>query len=63
MTSLTTFAHEDTYKAVEKSNVHIMIQVGYESSWELRIVESYAEIINNFIKEIDSTEKVFIHFS
>jgi len=63
LTSLTAFAHEDTYKAVEKSNVHIMVQVGYESSLELRIVESYAEIINDFIKEIDSTEKVFIHFS
>jgi len=62
LTSWNVFAHEDTYKAVEKSNVHIMMQVGYESSWELRIVESYAEIINDFIKEIDSTEKVFIHF-
>ena len=56
-------AHEDTYKAVEKSNVHITIKVGYESSLELRIVESYAEIINDFIKEIDSTEKVFIQFT
>ena len=62
LTSLTTFAHEDTYKAVEKSNVHIQIQVGYESSWELLIIESYAEIINDFIREIDSTEKVFIQF-
>ena len=63
MSSLVAFAHEDTYKAVEKSNVHIMIQVGYKSSWELRIVESYAETINDFIREIDSTEKVFIHFN
>ena len=63
LTSLTTFAHEDTYKAIERSNVHIKIQVGYESSWELRIVESYVEIINDFIKEIDSKEKVFIQFS
>jgi len=63
LTSLTAFAHEDTYKAIEKSNVHIKIQVGYESSLELRIVESYAEIINDFIRKIDSTEKVFIQFS
>ena len=63
MTSLTAFAHEDTYKAVERSNVHITIQVGDESSWELRIVEAYAEIVNDFIREIDSTEKVFIQFS
>ena len=62
LTSLTAFAHEDTYKAVEKSNLHITIKVGYKSSLELRIVESYAEIINDFIKEIDSTEKVFIQF-
>ena len=61
--SFTAFAHEDTYKAVEKSNVHIMIQVGCKSSLELRIIESYAEIINDFIREIDSTEKVFIRFS
>ena len=60
--SLTAFSHEDTYKAVEKSNLHIMIQVGYKSSWELLIMESYAEIINDFIKEIDSTQKVFIRF-
>jgi len=63
LTSLTAFAHEDIYKAVEKTNVHIQIKVGYETSWELRIIESYAEIINDFIKEIDSTEKVFIYFS
>ena len=63
LTSLTAFAHEDTYKAVSRSNVHIKIQVGYESSWELRIVESYADIINDFIKEIDSKAKVFIQFS
>ena len=61
-TSLTAFAHMDTFKVFEKSNVDIIVRFGYESSLEPNIVESYAEIINDFIKEIDSTEKVFIHF-
>jgi len=63
LTSLSALAHQDKYIVVEKSNVSITIKVGYESSWELLIVESYAEIINNFIREIDFfTEKVFILF-
>ena len=36
--------------------------VGYEDSYQLKIVESYAPLINDFIKEIDSTQKVFIQF-
>jgi len=62
LTFLKATAHEDSHIAVERSNVHIRVQVGYEWSWELRIIESYAEIINDFIREIDSTEKVFIQF-
>jgi len=61
-TSLTTFAHEDTYMAIEKSNVHIKVRVGYKTSLNVSIIESYAEIINTFIREIDPTEKVFIQF-
>ena len=38
LTSLTAFAHEDTYKAVERSNVHIKIQVGYESAKSRSII-------------------------
>ena len=62
LNSWTAFAHEDTYRAVEKSNVHIKVCVGYETSLNLSMIEAFAEIINNFIKEIDSTEKVFIQF-
>lgn len=36
--------------------------VGYEDSYQLKIAESYAPIINDFIKEIDATQKVFIQF-
>lgn len=55
-------AHEDTYKAIELSNVHIKIMVGYESSFQLDIIESYAESINNFILNINPNQKVLIQF-
>lgn len=55
-------AHEDTYKAIQLSNLHLKVKVGYEDSYQLKIAESYAPIINDFIKEIDSTQKVFIQF-
>lgn len=55
-------AHEDTYKAIELSNVHIKIMVGYESSFQLDIIDSYAKTINEFIREINSEQKVFIQF-
>ena len=53
-------AHEDSYIAIEKSNVHFKIRVGYDESLNLSLIKSYAEIINRFIREIDSSEKVFI---
>ena len=56
------FAHEDTYKAIQLSNLHLKVMVGYDDSYQLKIAESYAPIINDFIKEIDSTQKVFIQF-
>lgn len=60
--SASIFAHEDTYKAIQLSNLHLKVKVGYEDSYQLKIAESYAPIINDFIKEIDSTQKVFIQF-
>ncbi len=60
--SISIFAHEDTYKAIQLSNLHLKIMVGYEDSYQLKIAESYAPLINDFIKEIDSTQKVFIQF-
>lgn len=36
--------------------------MGFEDSYQLKIAESYAPIINDFIKEIDSDQKVFIQF-
>lgn len=56
------FAHEDTYKAIQLSNLHLKVMVGYDDSYQLKIAETYAQIINDFIKEIDSTQKVFIQF-
>lgn len=56
------FSHEDTYKAIQLSNLHLKVKVGYEDSYQLKIAESYAPIINDFIKEIDSDQKVFIQF-
>lgn len=55
-------AHEDTYKAIELSNVHIKIMVGYESSFQLDIIESCAETINDFVRSINPYQKVFIQF-
>jgi len=60
--STSIFAHEETYKAIQLSNLHLKIMVGYEDSYQLKISESYAPLINDFIKEIDSTQKVFIQF-
>lgn len=60
--STSIFAHEDTYKAIQLSNLHLKIKVGHEDSYQLKIAESYAPIINDFIREIDSTQKVFIQF-
>ena len=56
------FAHEDTYKAIELSNLHIKVMVGFEPSYQLNIIEAYAKIINEFIVAIDRNEKVFIQF-
>lgn len=56
------FAHEDTYKAIELSNLHIKVMVGFGTSYQLNIIEAYAKIINEFILEIDRSEKVFIQF-
>ena len=61
--SMCIFAHEETYKAIQLSNLHLKIMVGYEDSYQLKIAESYAPLINDFIKEIDSTQKVFIQFN
>lgn len=55
-------AHEDTYKAIELSNVHIKIMVGYESSFQLDIIDAYAETINDFVRSINPYQKVFIQF-
>jgi len=57
------FAHEDTYKEIELSNVHIKIMVGYESSFQLDIINSYSEIINDFVREFNPEQKVFIQFN
>jgi hypothetical protein len=43
------FAHEETYKAIQLSNLHLKIMVGYEDSYQLKIAESYAPLINDFI--------------
>lgn len=58
----TAFAHEDSYISIDKSNIQIKVRVGYKNSLNVNIIESYAEIINSFTKEIDSAEKVFIQF-
>ena len=60
--SWTAFAHEDSFIAFEKSNVHIKLRVGFETSLNINIIESYVELINSFVQEIDSKEKVFIQF-
>jgi hypothetical protein len=56
------FANEDTYIAIELSNVHIKIMVGDESSIQLEIINSYAETINDFVNKINPSQKVFIQF-
>jgi len=60
--STSIFAHEDAYKAIQLSNLHLKVMVGYDDSYQLKIAESYAPMINDFINEIDSTQKVFIQF-
>ena len=60
--SISIFAHEDTYKAIQLSNLHLKVRVGFKDSYQLKIAKSYAPLINDFIKEIDSTQKVFIQF-
>lgn len=60
--SVSIFAHEDTYKAIQLSNLHLKVKVGFEDSYQLKIAKSYAPLINDFINEIDSTQKVFIQF-
>lgn len=57
------FAHEDYYEAVELSNLHLKIMVGYKSSPQLQIAKSYASAINDFVCEFAPTEKVFIQFN
>ena len=61
--SITVFAHEDTFEAFELSNLHIKTCVGLKSSQTISSVSSYAKVINDFIQEIDSTQKVFLQFS
>jgi len=56
------YAHEDIIKVKKLSNLYIKVEVGYESSLQLDIINSYAELINDFICEIDSSQKVFLQF-
>ena len=58
----TLYSHEDSFIAIEESNLHIKAQVGYEWSLQLKIIRAYAPIINEFIRDINPNEKVFIQF-
>lgn len=54
------FAHEDHYESIKLSNVQIQVCDQYKNSFEIELIRSYADLINNFIKGIDTAEFVYI---
>lgn len=56
------YSHQDSFYAIEESNVHIKVKTD-RGSWQTIILRAYAPIINEFICEIDPQEKVFIQFN
>lgn len=59
---VTVYAHEDHYESIELSNVHIKVCDQYENSLEIGIVTSYADVINKFVRSIDSSALVFLQY-
>lgn len=62
-TVLISNAHEEYYEAIELSNVHLKVGVCDENSQQLKIARRYASLINEFVKEINTDELVFIQYS
>jgi len=56
------FAFVDKIYVYEESNTLCQIRTGNERSKEKRVLETYLNLINNFVREIDSTQNIYIQF-
>lgn len=60
--NISVFAFVDKIYVYEESNLLFQIKSGNERSKEKYILETYLKLINNFVKEIDSTQNIYIQF-
>jgi hypothetical protein len=60
--NISVFAFVDEIYVYEESNTLFQIQTGNSKSKEQQILKTYIQLINNFVREIDSIQTVFIQF-
>lgn len=60
--NISVFAFVDEIYVYEESNVLFQIKSGNSKSKEKQILNTYIKLFNNFIREIDSNQTVFIQF-
>lgn len=60
--NISVFAFVDEIYVYEESNTLFQIKTGNSKSKEQQILKTYIQLINNFVREIDSTQTVFIQF-
>ncbi len=56
------FAFEDRVFVYEESNTLCQIKTGNAKSKEQQVLKTYLKLINNFVREIDSTQNIYIQF-
>lgn len=54
------WAHEDQFFSIEKSNIHITLKLDYENDDLIDLYTNYAEYLNNYILRNFASEKVYI---
>ena len=60
--NISVFAFVDKIYVYEESNLLFQIKTGNERSKEKYILETNLKLINNFVKDIDSTQNIYIQF-